>query len=50
MSQLYRAKDRAYFSESEFKELYKLADEVARMIQGLVSYLKKSKMTGIKYK
>jgi four helix bundle protein len=50
MSQLYRAKDRAYLSESEFKELYKLADEVARMIQGLVSYLKKSKMTGIKYK
>ena len=50
ISQLYRAKDRAYLSEVEFKELYQLADEVARMIQGLVSYLKKSRMTGIKYK
>lgn len=50
MSQLYRAKDRVYLSESEFKDLYHLAEEVARMIQGLVGYLKKSKMTGIKYK
>lgn len=50
MSQLYRAKDRAYLSEEEFKELYGFADETSRMIQGLVNYLKKSKMTGIKFK
>ena len=50
LSQLYRAKDRTYLSEEEFEELYPLADEVARMIQGLASYLKTSKMKGIKYK
>ena len=50
MSQLYRAKDRTYISEEEFNELYRLADEVSRMIQGLVSYLRKSQMKGIKYK
>lgn len=49
-SQLYRARDRAYLSEAEFNELYQFADEVTRMIQGLSSYLKKSKMKGIKYK
>lgn len=50
LSQLYRAKDRTYLSEEEFEELYPLADEVARMIQGLASYLKTFKMKGIKYK
>jgi len=50
MSQLYRAKDRGYLTEEACKEMYQFADEVARMIQGLVKYLKVSRMAGIKYK
>lgn len=50
MSQLYRAKDRAYINEEEFSELYKLANEIAGLIQNMATYLKKSPITGHKYK
>ncbi|MEO0332214.1 MAG: four helix bundle protein [Bacteroidota bacterium] len=50
MSQLHRAKDRTYITEEEFNELYQFADEISGMIQGLVHYLKKSGLKGIKYK
>lgn len=42
-SHLYVALDQNYISERDFKELYSLADEVSRMIQGFITYLKNPK-------
>jgi len=39
-SQLYVALDLGYLREEEFAELYKQADEVARLISGFIRYLK----------
>ncbi len=44
-SQLYLAMDRKYISEPELKKVYALADEVKRLINGLISYLRKSHPT-----
>jgi len=40
-SQLYLALDRDYISEDEQQKTYALADEVKRIINGLISYLRK---------
>jgi len=49
-SQLIRAFDRQYISESEFKTIYnKLSDESIR-IKNFMDYLKRSDMKGNKYK
>ena len=40
-SQLYVALDAQFLNEEVFKEIYDLADETARMIGGLMRYLKK---------
>jgi len=39
-SQLYVALDLCYVSQEEFDDLYKRADEVARLISGFIRYLK----------
>lgn len=49
-SQLYRASDQNYISEKRFNELYTLADDVSRMISGLISYLNKTSIKGFKFK
>jgi len=49
-SQLYRAIDNDYISEAEFKKAYKLAEEVSKLVAGLISHLKSSDIKGDKYK
>jgi four helix bundle protein len=39
-SQFYIAYDVGYLSKDEFAELYRRADEVARLISGFIRYLK----------
>jgi len=41
-SHLYGALDQGYISEGDFKNLYALADEVSKMIQGFIAYLRNS--------
>jgi four helix bundle protein len=48
-SQLYRALDRDYIEKSEFNRLYALSNEVSRLINGLINYLKKSEKSGFKF-
>lgn len=49
-SQLYRSLDRKFIDESEFNELYNKADEIEKMIKGLINHIDKSEVKGIKYK
>lgn len=49
-SQLYRATDQMYITEIDFKELYTQANEIGKMINGLLTYLKKSRIKGSKFK
>lgn len=49
-SQLYRALDNNYITEEEFKKAYELANEVGKLIGGLISHLKTSELKGEKYK
>ena len=49
-TQLYVALDQEYINQSTFDQLNHLADETARKIGGLISYLRKTKMRGTKYK
>ena len=48
-SQLYAALDVGYASEEEIERLYALAAEIARMLSGLMSYLRDSEMRGRKF-
>jgi len=48
-SQLYRALDYNYISEIEFDKTYKECDDVAKMLMGLIKYLKQSEYKGIKF-
>lgn len=41
-SELYLALDRKYITEAELKQAYDQADEVKRLINGLIAYLRKS--------
>jgi four helix bundle protein len=41
-SQLYLALDRNYITSNQLQEAYQLATEVKRLINGLISYLRKS--------
>jgi four helix bundle protein len=45
-SQLYRCMDNKYISQKLFDELYKLADELTKMITSFINYLNKSKIKG----
>lgn len=49
-SQLYVAADQKYITREQFAELAGTADEISRMILGLINYLKKSGIRGSKYK
>ena len=49
-SQLYRALDNSYISNEEFQKAYDLANEVGKLIGGLISHLKSSDLKGNKYK
>lgn len=48
-SQLYIALDQSYIDAEVFKRLSTLADEIGRMIAGLMIYLRKSGIKGSKY-
>jgi four helix bundle protein len=49
-SQLYRCIDSNYFGESEFEEMYKLTDEISKMISSFINYLNNSELRGNKFK
>ncbi len=48
-SQLYRALDWKYISETEFKINFQLCDEIISKSGGLISYLKNSELKGTKF-
>jgi len=49
-SQLYRAKDYGYLTESEFKDLMQLVTAFSSQTQHLLEYLKRSEHKGTRYK
>ena len=49
-SQLYVAIDQEYLDKKTFNRLYTLASDVSKMTAGLMNYIRKSKIKGIKYK
>lgn len=49
-SQLYRCLDNQYIPQELFDELYNLADEITKMITGVITYLNNSKIKGQKFK
>ncbi len=49
-SQLYRALDNGYITEEEFQKAYDLAEEISKLIAGLIKHLKDSDIKGDKYK
>ncbi len=48
-SQLYRVLDRSYITKEIFDKLYFQADEISKMLNGLINYLKKSDFKGFKF-
>jgi len=49
-SQLYRALDRTYITETEFNLLSIHAKKISSLIQKFINYLQESEINGIKYK
>jgi four helix bundle protein len=49
-SQLFVASDQKYITNEEFEHLAALAKETSRMIAGLMSYLRKSGVKGVKFR
>lgn len=49
-SQLYRALDNGYISDEEFQQASNFADEVGKLVGGLMSHLKSSELKGNKFK
>jgi len=49
-SQLYRALDIKYITNSQFKELFEIADEISKMLKGFIEYLKSVDHRGSKFK
>jgi len=49
-SQFYRSLDQEFITKEQFEELYNLAEEIGKMIEGLMSYLRGSDLRGPKYK
>jgi len=47
-SQLYRALDRAYFTQEQFDELYSMVVRISAMLQKLISYLQQTKVKGLR--
>ncbi len=48
-SQLYRTKDYGYMAGERFEKLYEQADQTAKIINGLLTYIKNSDMKGRRY-
>jgi four helix bundle protein len=48
-SQLYRAYDRAYISESDFNNISLHAKKISSLIQKLINYIRSSELKGSKY-
>lgn len=48
-SQLYIALGQKYIEEIEFHKVITLVNEIGKMLNGLMKYLKTSKLNGIKY-
>jgi four helix bundle protein len=49
-SQLYRISDRNYINKALFDELYFLCSEIRKMIIGLINYIQKTDLKGMKFK
>jgi len=49
-SHLYVALDMGYINQQIFDKMYKAAEDISCMIYGLMSYLQKTPVSGIKYK
>ncbi len=49
-SQLYRALDNNYINDVEFQVAYDLADEVGKLIRGLINHINESELKGDKYR
>jgi four helix bundle protein len=49
-AQLYVAFDQGYLEQDSFEELLGTAAQISRMLSGLMIYLRKSDLTGTKYK
>jgi len=49
-SQLYRSLAQEFISKQQFEELSMLVVEISKMLEGLMSYLRKSDLKGPKYK
>ena len=49
-SQLYRGLDNNYFHQNIFNELYNLADQITKMLTGLIAYLNRTDIKGQKFK
>ena len=47
-SQLYRALDNEYITNEEFQKAYLLAEEVSKLVAGLINHLKSSEIKGDK--
>ena len=49
-SQLYRASDNDYISQTEFEELYSKTEKYCKMTGGFISYLNESEIKGQKFR
>ncbi|MEW6194587.1 MAG: four helix bundle protein [Bacteroidota bacterium] len=49
-SQLYVALDQVYIDKTEFEQISLLIENTSRMIGGLMNYLRKTNIKGLKYK
>ncbi len=49
-AQLYVAADQGYLTKESFWMLFKITDEIGRLICGLMKYLSKSELRGSKYR
>ncbi len=49
-SQLFRAQDRVYITSDRFNEMVALLDEISKMINALINYLKKNDYRGVRFK
>jgi len=49
-SQLYRSLDNLYISEEEFQKAYNIAEDVSKLVAGLINHLKSSDIKGDKFK
>lgn len=47
-SQLYRALDRNYLQSHQFEELLKMVSKISAMLYGLIVYLQKTKINGLR--